>query len=144
MFLESFQNPTEYVDLDKKMKTCGIFALVSSQKIEKNEVLPNYYTRQAIEQVFGFSKTNSILPLRVHSNQSINGYLLLFFLSLIIFIQMRQKLIKHEITLENALMILRNLKAKVFDERIVPQEITKKTREILLALGVTVPTSPGI
>lgn len=144
MFLNSFANPTESIDLDKKMKSCGVFALVSSSKLEKNEVLPNYYTRQAIEQVFGFAKTNSILPLRVHSNQSINGYLLLFFLSLCVFIQMRQKLIKHEITLENALIILRNLKAKVFDEKIVPQEVTKKTREILLALGITVPTSPGI
>lgn len=144
MFLDSFANPNESVDLDTKMRTCGIFVLISSSRVENSEILPSYYSRQAIEQVFGFAKTNSILPLRVHSDQSINGYLLLFFLSLVVFIQMRQKLIEHNITLEQALMVLRNVKAKVFDERVVPQELTKKAKDIFRALGVTVPTLTGI
>jgi len=52
--------------------------LLSRKKIEGKEILPNYYARQAIEQIFGFAKhNNSILPLRVHGEQSIKGYIML-------------------------------------------------------------------
>lgn len=143
LLLDSFANPSEKADVDEAMKYCGFFILVSKQQLDKADVLPNYYTRQSIEQVFGFAKINNLLPLRVHSDQSINGYLLLVFLSIIVFIQMRQKL-EDKTTVEQALLILRNLKAKVYDKQIIPQELTKKTKTIFDSLGVTVPIPSGI
>lgn len=129
-------------DIDEKMKGAGFFILLSRDHIEKIDILPSYYTRQSIEQIFGFAKSNNnMLPLRVHSEQSIKGYLMLVFLALIIFIAMRQKL---KSPMDKALLILRSLKAKVFDNEIIIQEANKKTKEILETLKVIMPTSLGI
>jgi transposase len=131
-------------EADYKMKHCGYFILISSFQIEKNEILPTYYTRQSIEQVFGFAKScNNMLPLRVHSEQSIKGYLFLVFLSLVLFVIVRQKLLS-EFTIEQALLILRNLKTKVYDSEAVVLEPNKKVKDIAKLLEVIVPTSVGI
>jgi hypothetical protein len=47
-------------------------------------------------------------------------------------------------TVEQALIILRNLKAKVYENTIIPLEATKKAKDIFKLLEVTVPTSWGI
>ena len=107
-------------------------------------MLPTYYSRQLIEQVFGFAKSNnSILPLRVHSDQSIQGYLLLVFLSLVVFVMMRQKL-QPKFTVEQALLILRNLKAKVYEAEAIVMEPNKKSKDITTLLNIIMPTSVGI
>jgi transposase len=102
----------------------------------------SYYARQAIEQIFGFAKSNNnILPLRVHDAQSIRGYLMLVFIALIIFISMRQRL---KITVDKALLALRSLKAKVFDNDIIVQEPNKKVKDIFTDLKIIMPTNLGI
>ena len=127
-----------------KMKYCGYLILISRQAICKEEVLPAYYTRQSIEQVFGFAKaSNSLLPLRVHSEQSIRGYLLLVFLSLIVFILIRQKL-HAKFSMSEALLILRNLKAKIYDAEVVVLEPNKKFKDVFDLLKTLMPTSLGI
>ena len=132
----------ELSELDKKMKMAGFFILLSRTEIERSNILPTYYTRQAIEQVFGFAKSNNnILPLRVHDDQSIRGYLMLVFLALIIFISMRQKL---KVPMDKVLLILRSLKAKVFEDAIIVQEPNKKTKDIFDALNIIMPTKLGI
>jgi transposase len=129
-------------ELDEKMKNAGFFILLSRERIEAAEILPNYYTRQSIEQMFSFAKSNTkMLPLRVHSDQSIKGYLMLIFLALIVFVYMNQKL---KMPMDKALLILRQLKAKVFDNEIIIQEANKKTKEIFKALNVIMPTKMGI
>jgi transposase len=63
------------------------YSLVYQARVtaDKQDILPTYCTRQAIEQIFGFAKSNNnLLSLRVHSEQSVNGYLMLVFLSLIL------------------------------------------------------------
>jgi transposase len=128
--------------LNEKIKMAGFFILLSRQELDKNQILPSYYTRQAIEQVFGFAKSNnSILPLRVHNEQSVRGYLMLVFMALIIFITMRQRL---NIPVDKALLTLRGLKAKVFDDDIVMQEPNKKTKDIFKDLKIIMPTKLGI
>lgn len=127
--------------LNDKMKTAGFFILLSRQEITKTQILPSYYARQAIGQIFGFAKSNNnILPLRVHDDQSIRGYLMLVFLALIIFIAMRQKL---KLPMDKALLTLRSLKAKIYDDTIIIQEPNKKTKDILNTLNIIMPTSLG-
>jgi transposase len=147
--INASENPNEAGDVDEDMKYAGIFILLSNYEINKQDVLPTYYIRQSIEQVFGFAKCNNLLPLRVHSDQSIRGYLFLVFLSIILFVQMRQKLQSNntknrQITVEQALLTLRNLKTKVYDKEVIPLELTKKMKEIFGALGITVPRMLGI
>ena len=129
-------------ELDEKIKNAGFFILLSRENIEEKEILPSYYERQSIEQVFGFAKhNNSVLPLRVHSEQSIKGYLMLVFFALILFITMRQRL---KIPMDKALLILRNLKAKIFDTEIIVQEMNKKTKVVMDSLNIIMPTGSGI
>ena len=131
-------------ELNNKIKYSGFLILLSKTKIDKQDILPTYYTRQAIEQIFGFAKTNNnLLPLRVHSEQSVNGYLMLVFISLILFITARQKL-QPDITADKAMLRLRGLKAKIYDQEILIQEPNKKVKDIVKALGVIMPTSLGV
>lgn len=130
--------------INKKIKYSGFFILLSKSPIPRQDVLPTYYIRQKIEQVFGFAKSNNnLLPLRVHSEQSINGYLLLAFIALIVFIIMRQQLYPN-ISMNKALLILRGLKAKVYEKELVIQETSKKVKDIAKKLNIIMPTSLGI
>jgi transposase len=136
--LDSELSKEEKNNLDQKMKVAGFFILLSRKPIDRHEVLPSYYTRQSIEQVFGFAKhNNNILPLRVHDEQSIRGYLMLIFLALIAFVSIRQKL---QTPMDKAFLALRNLKAKIFDDEIIVQEINKKNKDIFKALNIIMPT----
>ena len=66
---------------------CGIMILVSSKKLTPQEALNCYYTRQSVEQVFGYYKEDiGSWPIRRHNEDTIRGYLFLQFLSLIFFI----------------------------------------------------------
>lgn len=141
---EAFANNTDTKEVDDKMRFCGYFILISKAPIKREEILPTYYTRQSIEQIFGFAKSNNnLLPLRVHTEQSINGYLMLVFLTIIVFVLIRQKL-QPNFTVENALIILRGLKAKVYEKELLIQEPNKKAKDIAKLLNIIMPTSLGI
>lgn len=128
--------------LDTKMKEAGFFIILSKKEIQKDQILPSYYSRQKIEEIFGFAKSNNnILPLRVHSETSIRGYLMLVFLALIIFITMKQRLKE---PMDKVWLKLRALKAKVFDDEIIIQEPNKKVKDIFKALGIIMPTKLGV
>ncbi len=142
--IDDKQTVEQMAELDKKLKYSGLLILLSKSKIERQEILPTYYTRQAIEQIFGFAKSNNnLLPLRVHSERSISGYLMLVFLSLILFISMREKL-KSAMTMDQALIRLRSLKAKIYENEIIIQEPNKKVKDIAKLLNIILPTSLGV
>jgi len=120
-------------------KKAGIFTLISSKKIKAQEVLASYYIRQSIEQVFGFAKSDlDLLPIRCHSDKTISGYLFLQFLLLIVFIELREKLVGH-FTVEQALMLTRALKCKIYDDKMIIQELTKSQKKIFELAEVIVP-----
>ena len=140
---EYLANPTEKAQLELQLQYSGFLILISKNSIEKPDILPTYYTRQSIEQIFGFAKINNLLPLRVHSEQAIKGYLFLVFISIIIFVSIRQNL-DSEYTVEQVLLILRNWKGKLYDKRVVPMEANKKIKSIFKQMKFTVPISVGI
>jgi len=113
--------------------------LISSKEIEKQDVLGAYYTRQTVEQVFGFAKDDlDLLPIRCHSDATISGYLFLQFLLLVVYIEIRERL-AGEFTVEQALTITRNLKCKIYQNRIVIAEQTKEQKRIFKLSDVIVP-----
>ena len=74
-------NETPTTELEYEMLTRGIMVLVSSSEISKDDVVPAYYIRQTAEMLFGFSKDDiGILPLRVHSEEVLSGFLFLQFI----------------------------------------------------------------
>ena len=104
-------------------------------------MLPTYYVRQQIEQIFGYSKNNTnLLPLRVHGETQLEGYLLLNFIVLITYILIREQL-RGEMTVEEIMLVLRSLKCKLYKNRRgkLIFEANKKQKIIFKKLNITVP-----
>ena len=144
-YLEETNNAPERQEaFDFEFKKSGIMILISSKKIEKSEVVSTYYMRQSVEQIFGFFKDDlDSLPIRRNNDATIQGYLFLQFIVLIFFIQLRNALQK-KYTVEQALLITRNLKCKIFDSALLVSEANRKQTEIYSLAGVMVPKNLGI
>jgi transposase len=132
-------------DIEKtNFSNCGKMVLLSSEKLAACDVVPLYYTRQIAERMFGIAKDDlNILPLRTHSEPNFKGFMLLVFISLIISCAIKERLGK-KISIEQTISTLKNLKCKVFDDAVVPNEVSKKQRLIFEAADVLVPNIRGI
>jgi transposase len=125
-------------EFNESIPTMGKFVLISSEELKKEEVMPLYYTRQYAENLFGISKNNlDLLPLRVHSIETFRGYLMLNFLALIVYTEMNKRL-GSKYTVEEALMEMANLKCKVYGDKIIPAEPTKKAKQIMNCFNTVV------
>jgi len=122
----------------------GIFILISSEKLDTQEVLPLYYTRQTAENLFGVSKSFlEILPIRTHSMETFRGYLMLNFIAILLYVEMK-KLLKGEFTVEGALLEMTNQMCQVYDNQLIISEPTKKMKRVAELIGYMVPKSLGI
>jgi hypothetical protein len=127
--------------MNVEMKEKGLFILISSEMIEVEELLPLYYTRQAIEQVFDINKNNSdLLPLRVHSIEGFRGHLLLSFIASAAYIITNKVAKKANLCALGIYRVMRNLKCKVYDEVIIVQEANKKMNDIAKNVGFNYPS----
>ena len=127
-------------EMDATIKSKGFFVLISSEKIETGEIMPLYYTRQVVEQVFDISKNNAdLLPLRIHCEETFRGHLLLSFLTTVAYLSFNQLLKGTEFNTDGAFIILRNQKCKVYDDCILPKEATKKMNDIYKILKLNSP-----
>ncbi len=76
------------------MEHHGVFVILSSRKIAVNKILPTYYTRQQIEQVFDIGKNYAdMLPLKSQSKDTFRRHLLLTFIACIILKIMQDQVI---------------------------------------------------
>jgi len=134
----------EKENMEFYFKKSGIMILVSSKKIESIDVISSYYIRQNVEQIFGFFKDDlDALPIRKHNDNTIRGYLFLQFIILILFLEFRKKL-EGKYTVEQAILHAKNLKCKIFENKILISEANKKQAEIYTLGGVVVPKNLGI
>lgn len=143
--LQNIKNKENSVEeLEYEMTKRGIMILVSSFEVKREDVVPAYYVRQTAEKLFGFSKDDlSLLPLRVHNEESLRGFLFMQFITLIAFVHIKNKLGK-EHNVEEILLKLRNLKCKVYDDEIIICEPNKQQKEILEKLDILMPKKLGI
>jgi len=142
--LEALDQETDEGDIEFKLMKKGVMILVSSFKLKKEEVVPFYYLRQTVERLFGFSKDDlKIIPLRSHKEETLRGFLLLMFIALVVFVQLK-KAIGEKHTVEGVLLTMRNLKCKVYDDEILIQELAKQQKDITEELKVIMPKKLGI
>jgi transposase len=133
-FIGAKEDRLDEVEMDSAMKGKGKFVIISSEEIPADEVIPLYYTRQSAENLFGVSKNFlDLLPLRAHSIETFRGYLLLVFITLIVYIEYK-KMLQGKYTVEEALMEMSNLMCRVYNDDILVSESTKKMKEILSLL----------
>ncbi|MCL1982771.1 MAG: transposase [Clostridiales bacterium] len=120
----------------------GLFILVSSRRIALEKVLPLYYTRQQIEQVFDIGKNCAdMLPLRVHTEETFRGHLLVTFIATVILKKLQDTLKNTPITPMSLFLNLRNQKCKVYQDKVITQEAFKKANDCYKLLGVKCPVS---
>lgn len=130
--------------LEYELMTRGIMILISSFDISREDIVPAYYIRQTAEKMFGFSKDDlDLLPLRVHSEEALKGFLFLQFISLILFVQLKKQIGKKH-TVEEVLLTMRNLKCKVFDRELIISEPTRQQKDLAKIFGFILPKSLGI
>ena len=117
----------ESMEDELDLEGSGMMVLVSNVDMNIDEVVPFYYSRQMAEQLFGISKDDlNILPIRTHSEARFRGLMLLSFIALIVYIKVKTFL-GAEITVEQVLLLMRNLKCKVFsDKSLIVSEVTKQ------------------
>lgn len=137
-------SPEDEEEIEYKLMKKGIMILVSSFKIKREEVVSLYYARQIVEKLFRFSKDDlNLIPLRVHTEEALRGYLFLLFVTLVTFTLLKKDVGK-DYTVEEILLTLRNLKCKVYEDEVLVQELTRQQKEIVEKLGIIVPKSTGI
>lgn len=132
--------------MDARIAKLGVFMLISSDDMETNEILPLYYTRQQIEQVFDIGKNNAdLLPLRIQNEDTFRGHLMLTFMATAILQKLQKDILtkrkkSDKINPEGAFMKLRNQKCKVYNKNIIPQEAVKDINSVYNILKIDCPT----
>jgi CRISPR/Cas system CSM-associated protein Csm2 small subunit len=139
---EALQDKIDGEEMERELKKFGAFVLISSENVSTREILSLYYTRQVIEQIFDFTKNNlDLIPIRVHSEATFRGHLMLTFLASILLLPINQKLNEGKHCTIEVFSMMRNLKCKIYDHEILVKEPTKKMKKIAELLQVKIPLS---
>jgi transposase len=123
-----------------KMTSQGVFMLVSSRRIAKEKILPTYYMRQQIEQIFDIGKNYAdLLPLRVQNEDTFRGHLLLTFIASVVVKKIQDRLKDTVYNPISLFMNLRNQKCKVYDDKVITQEAFRKANDSYKLFKITCP-----
>lgn len=69
-------------EFEKACDKLGLFAIVTTRNLPPEDILPEYYIRQAIEQFFDFAKNYArFIPVRCQNMDTLNGHMLLAFIA---------------------------------------------------------------
>jgi hypothetical protein len=128
----------------KQYRNSGVFIIVSKIEVDVKEILPLYYSRQAIEQVFDFSKNYAnILPLRTHTEATFRGHLLISFMATIaimtidrLFLNANPRSKKPKLNFIQARSCLRQMKCNVYKDKIIVIEPDAACNTVIKALKV--------
>jgi len=124
--------------IERELTRKGFMILLSTQELSLSEALQLYYTRDFIEKCFRYFKSDlALIPLRRHNTATLAGYMLINFLALALYLQLKKSQI--EFSLEEAWIILRQIKKKVYEDSSILTELTKEQKEILKAFNLIVP-----
>lgn len=144
--LSAIDDKRDFIETDAAIKRLGTFAILTSEEITEDKLLPMYYTRQQVEQVFDISKNYAdLLPIRVQNEQAFAGHLLVCFMATVIMQKLQQELLKRRskkaksLNAESILRYLRNQKCKVYKDYAIPQEPCKEVNAIYDIFKLQVP-----
>jgi len=145
------KHPDEFTSVEereKSLRVCGVFILISKIQAGVDEILPLYYSRQAIEQIFDFEKNyGNLLPLRIHNEATFRGHLLISFMATVsimaidaMFMNAHPKAKKKTpLNFIQARSCLRQMKCHVYDDLISVSEPDRQSNEVLDALKIEYP-----
>ena len=130
--------------ISRLLNRMGKEIIISSEDFPWEVILNLYRSKEGIERAFRNIKSElEGLPLRVHKEETLQGYLFITFLSLIIrsylLNRMRESGLGKKISLKGLFISLRKLKWVDFENISYLTEISKKQKDILQALNILVP-----
>lgn len=118
----------------------GLFGVLSGTEIPCEELLPTYYLRQAAEQIFDIAKNyTKLLPLRVRTDATFRGHLLLSFIASCAVKMIQLRLKEANLFFGSRLACLRNQKCTIYANRIVTDEPQREANDSYKALGIKCP-----
>lgn len=124
------------------MQKHGLFVLISSRKISRENLLPLYYTRDQVEKIFELCKQDcKILPLNVETEATFRGHLMVTFIAAVTLKMMSDKLKKTTLTTASMFMNLHEQHAIIYDDQFITTEPVKKMNEAYKAFKVQCPAT---
>jgi transposase len=134
------EDPNKSDKINDSLSSSGKFILLSNNNYEISEILPLYYTRQYIEQAFDVSNTyNNILPLRIHSKETLDGSILISFIASILYTIINNDFNKSKYSAIEAFTFMKNVRIEVFESYKIISELTKIQKDISNVLNLDVP-----
>jgi transposase len=122
------------------MQGHGVFVLISSRRISKDNILPLYYTRDQVEKVFELCKQGAkILPVNVETEATFRGHLMMTFMAAVMLKMMSEQLKGTSLTTESMFMILHEQHAAIYDNELITTEPVRKMNEAYKAFGIMCP-----
>jgi transposase len=123
-----------------KAKIAGMFIMISSLEMPISEVLPYYYSRQTIEQIFDTSKNYArLLPLGNHDLTTFKGHLLLSFITTIVYLRLQKIFHKKNYNPIDFITELRGVTCGVYNDHLQVYEPTAEQKDILKILKMEIP-----
>lgn len=109
----------------------GLFMLVATRPIQKEKILPLYYTRNQVEELFRIGKGDGkMLPVNVQNEDTLRGHMLLTLISTAILKILQDQLIGTSYSAAEVFSILSRQVALVYPETLVTSEPVKKMNDI--------------
>lgn len=119
----------------------GLFMLVSTRPISVEKVLPLYYMRNQIEEVFRIDKgKGKLLPLRTATEETLRGHLMITFITSVILTLLQDKIADTKFTSVAMFEELRHQQGIVYDDAIVPSVAVKKMNDIYKFFKIKCPS----
>jgi hypothetical protein len=139
-FLEKRIQHVDNIEYQQSKKSFGTFIILSTVNLSIHELLPGYYARQGVEQIFDYLKNEiDILPLRVHSEKTFAGHILISFMALTSYITFNNSLKEKKLTAITALNNLSRYHCRVYKNRLYPDVANKAVNDVCKALKITIP-----
>jgi hypothetical protein len=133
--------PLSDEEYTKKYKQAGMFVMISSLEMSPKDVLPYYYSRKTIEQIFDTAKNNArLLPLGVHTLEGFKGHLLLSFMTTIVYLKLQKIFHNTKFNPIDFITELRGVFCNLYDDHLKIFEPTANQRAILKLLKIELPT----
>lgn len=121
-------------ELEAAIKRMGVFAIITTEDLPVEELLPEYYIRQNIEQYFDFGKNYaSFLPVRQHSIPTLNGHLLISFIVtfLVVLIKNRLNILDTRYVCACPKLVIKTPEGEI---KIEPEELSKQDKKSVLLI----------
>jgi len=127
-------------DIYDSMEDYGLFMLVSSRPVAREKILPLYYTRNRVEEVFRVEKgKGKLLPLRMSTEEVFCGHLMLTFIATVVLMLLQEKPADTSFTSAAMFEELRHQQGIVYDDALVPSVAVKKMNDIYKLFKIKCP-----